>query len=490
MRYLYRICLLALLLACLPVAAQPITLDQAVERARTQSVAALQARQSFISTYWAWRSYQASRLPSLTLYGDIMNYDRSLNLLQSYEDGSMHYVSTHNLHNSIGLRMRQNITATGGTLTLYSDLTRTDQFGRFKGLTWYTQPVSLAYTQPIFAYNAFKWAKRIEPKEYEKGRRQYLEAMEKLTQTAVERYFSLLLAQVNSENARTNCRNTQAMAAVARERMRLGSVNRDEYLQLELRLLNDSLSVVEHDVSVREARMALNSILGLDERAEVEPVWEERLPDIWIDYEMVLRKAHDNGVSPLDNELEILQSEGAVAKAKSERGLSVGLNARFGLSKTDPLLDETFRHPLDQEVVGLSFSIPIFDWGLGKGRVQKARAALELSRAKVLQAENDFRREVFTAVGQFNNQGRQCGVSRRAKEIAQERYELTMERFRNGNASVTDLNTARSENDTAIRQYVSDIGAYWRYYYALRKMALYDFLRNEDIDVDFMEMVK
>ena len=93
-------------------------------------------------------------------------------------------------------------------------------------------------------------------------------------------------------------------------------------------------------------------------------------------------------------------------------------------------------------------------------------------------------------MGQFNNQGRQCGVSRRAKEIAQERYELTMERFRSGNASVTDLNTARSENDTAIRQYVSDIGAYWRYYYALRKMALYDFLRNEDIDVDFMEMVK
>ncbi|MBR1501303.1 MAG: TolC family protein [Bacteroidales bacterium] len=490
MRYLYRIFLFALLSAPLPAAAQPITLDQAVERARTQSVAALQARQSFISTYWAWRSYQASRLPSLTLYGDIMNYDRSLNLLQSYEDGSMHYVSTQYLHNSIGLRMRQNIPATGGTLTLYSDLTRTDQFGRFKGLTWYTQPVSLAYTQPIFAYNAFKWAKRIEPKEYEKGRRQYLEAMEKLTQTAVERYFSLLLAQVNSENARTNCRNTQAMAAVARERMRLGSVSRDEYLQLELRLLNDSLSVAENDVAVREARMALNTILGLDERAEVEPVWEDRLPDIWIDYEMVLRKAHDNGVFPLDNELEILQSEAAVAKAKSERGLSVGLNARFGLSKTDPLLDETFRHPLDQEVVGLSFSIPIFDWGLGKGRVQKARAALELSRAKVLQAENDFRREVFTAVGQFNNQGRQCGVSRRAKEIAQERYELTMERFRNGNASVTDLNTARSENDTAIRQYVSDISAYWRYYYSLRKIALYDFLGNEDIDVDFMEMVK
>ena len=470
--------------------AQPMTLPEAIGRARMQSVAALQARQSFISSYWAWRSWQASRLPALSLYGDVLNYNRSLVLLQSYEDGSMHYVSSNNLQNSIGLRLRQNITATGGTLTLYSDLSRTDQFGQFKGLTWYSQPVTLSYNQPLFSYNAFKWDRRIEPKEYEKGKRQYLEAMEEVSLVTLNRYFSLLLAQVNQDNAKANRRNTAAMAAVARERLRLGSVTRDEYLQLELRLLNDSLSVVENEVAVREARMALNSVLGLDETAEVEPVLEERLPQIVIDYEMVIRKATDNGTISLQHELDLLQSEAAIAKARSDRGLSMGLNARFGLSKTGIELGEAFRDPLDQEVIGLSFSVPIFDWGLGKGRVQKAKAAYELSKAKVQQAESDFRREVFTAVGQFNNQEQQCRVSRRAKEIATERYELMMERFRSGNATVTDLNTARAESDAAIRQYVSDIGAFWRYYYSLRKMALYDFLRNEDIDVDFMEMIK
>mgnify|MGYP003302067289 FL=1 len=43
------------------------TLSEAIRTARTQSVEALEARQAFISTYWAYSSYQASRLPSFYL---------------------------------------------------------------------------------------------------------------------------------------------------------------------------------------------------------------------------------------------------------------------------------------------------------------------------------------------------------------------------------------------------------------------------------------
>lgn len=53
-----------------------MSLAQAIHTARNQSVEALEARQAFISTYWAYRSYKASRLPSFYLYGDIMNFDR------------------------------------------------------------------------------------------------------------------------------------------------------------------------------------------------------------------------------------------------------------------------------------------------------------------------------------------------------------------------------------------------------------------------------
>ncbi len=93
-----------LLLGCLPLRAQQrISLTEAIGIARSQSVEALEAKHEFVSTYWAYRSYQASRLPSLVLYGNLMDYDRSLTLLQSYEDGSFRYADTYNLQNSLGL---------------------------------------------------------------------------------------------------------------------------------------------------------------------------------------------------------------------------------------------------------------------------------------------------------------------------------------------------------------------------------------------------
>ncbi len=473
----------------LSLLAQEVSLSNAISLARTQSVSALEARQSFISTYWAYRSYKASRLPSFNLYGGLMNFDRSLTLMQSYEDGSFQYVNSYNLQNSLGLQVSQNLTFTGGTLSVYSDLSRIDQFGMDKSLTWYSQPITVSYYQPLFTYNQFKWDKKIEPKEYEKGKRQYMESMEQITINTVRAYHSLILARMNNDIATSNYDNTGKMLSVARERQVLGSVTRDELLQLELRMLNDSISINETAVAVREAQMVLNSVLGYDESYEITPVLEENLPDVYMDYDLVMAKALENSTFNLDNEINLLNAEAAVAQAKASRGISMSLNARFGLSQTAPDFGGVYSDLLDQEVVGLSFSVPIFDWGLGKGKVQKAKAAQEVVRAQVQQSENDFRRQIFMAVGQFNNQRHQCFVSKKAMMIAQERYELMMEKFRSGKASVMELNTAQSENDTALQKYITDVSNFWEYYYTLRQYTLYDFIKGEDLDIDVNEMI-
>ena len=476
--------IMALTLVMTTVKAQKMTMTEVIETARHQSVAALEARQAFISTYWSWRSYKASRLPSLHFHGDLMNYNRSLVLLQNYEDG------TNNLQNSLGIGVSQNVTFTGGVLTAYSDLSRIDQFGMNTELSWYSQPVTLSYTQPLFSYNQFKWDKIIEPKEYEKGRRTYVEAMEQITIEAVKAYSDLILARTDNEIARTNYENTVRMHDVARERLSLGSVTRDEYLQLELRMLNDSISMNETMVAVRDAQMNINSLLGYDESVEIDPELPDELPDLELDYEMVLSRSLENSKFDLENEINILNAQAAVAKAKADRGISMTLNARFGLSNTAPKMEGAYRNPLDQEVAGLTFSVPVFDWGLGRGKVQKAKAAEAVVRAQVQQSENDYRRSIYTSVGQFNNQRRQCEVSRRAKEISEERYSLMMDKFREGNASVTDLNTAQSEKDAALQKYVSDVSNYWKFYYKLRQYALYDFMSGKDIDVNPEEMVE
>ena len=432
-----------------------LTLDEAIYAAQNQSIAAMVAKYTFLSSYWSFRSFQASRLPSLNLSGEVLSFDRSLRLLQ-----------------------------------LYSSLNRLDQFAPKETKSYYSQPITLSYTQPLFAYNKFKWNKKIAPKEYELAKRTYIESMEDVTTQAVNYYFNLLLTKTKHAIAVKNYANTTALHAIAEQRLRLGSITQDELLQLQLRMLNDSLSINDTALAVREQQMKLNSYLRYNENVDVDPVLDDRIPAIEIDYDLVLNKALENSSFDISNEIKSLNAEAGVAQAKAERGASATINARFGLSQTGETFRTAYSNLLDQEVVGLQFSIPIFDWGMGKGRVRMAKAKAEMVRNQIEQNEIDFRHTVYTLIEQFHNQRNQCAVAARAREVAERRYTIAMENFRRGTVSVTEMNTAQTEKDQANQTYVSALADFWSYYYSLRRKTLYDFLSHTDINAEFDKLIK
>ena len=77
----------------------------------------------------------------------------------------------------------------------------------------------MRYVQPFFSYNRFKWDELIEPKEYEKGKRKYIESMERITLAAVSTYFQLVKAADIYESAKVNYENTVLMLSVASQRI-------------------------------------------------------------------------------------------------------------------------------------------------------------------------------------------------------------------------------------------------------------------------------
>ena len=467
-----------------------LTLDDAIYAAQNQSIAAMVAKYTFLSAYWSFRSFQASRLPSLNLTGEVLSFDRSLRLLQDYDTGEMRYLDNYNLQNTLGLSIKQDIALTGGTLRLYSSLNRLDQFAPKDSKSYYSQPVTISYTQPLFAYNKLRWNKKIAPKEYELAKRTYIESMEEVTTQAVSYYFKLLLSKTRHSIAVKNYANTTALHAIAEQRLRLGSITQDELLQLQLRMLNDSLSINDTGLAVREQQMKLNSYLRYNENVDIDPVLDDRIPAIDVDYVLVLDKALENSSFNVDNQIRTLNAEAGIAQAKAERGASATINARFGLSQTGETFRSAYSNLLDQEVVGLQFSIPIFDWGMGRGRVRMAKAKAEMVRNQIEQDEIDFRHAVYTLIEQFHNQRNQCAVAARAREVAERRYAIAMENFRRGTVSVTEMNTAQTEKDQANQTYVSALADFWNYYYSLRRKTLYDFLSHTDINAEFDKLIK
>ena len=467
-------------LALSPLHAQPLALGQAIRIAQENSLEAKTARFSFLAGYWTYRSFQAELLPAVNLGGGLMNYDRSLVETRNYDDGRLSYVSNNTLSNHLTLSIDQQIAATGGTVSLQSYLHRLDQF-TFEEHTFNSQPLRLSYTQPLRTYNALKWRKKTAPLEYEIAQKRYATALQDVAIRVTSLFFNVLSAQSTYQQSVAMARERESLYAMAQQRLELGTTTKSEVLQMELSLLNARVAEGRNSLALADAQYDLFSYLRLTdyERAELLP--PDSVPNLVLSMDEVLQKAIANSSHPLEQRLAMLSAEQNLAQAKANRGLQVTLNAELGYMQTGKDWAGAYRHLRDNEIIGLTLRLPIFDWGVSKGRVRMAEAQLEVVKTQQEQAHLDYVEELRRKVMQFNAQPVQCRDALRAQEIAEERYDIMYRRFEAGTVSVTDLNTAQQEMTSARAQYISQLSTFWYDYYSLQKATLYDWTNDKEI---------
>ncbi len=114
-----------------------------------------------------------------------------------------------------------------------------------------------------------------------------------------------------------------------------------------------------------------------------------------------------------------------------------------------------------------------------------AESNRELVNTTVEQAMVDFEQEVFFRVMEFNMLKSQLEIARKADVIAEKRYEVTLQRFMIGRIDVIELNLALEEKDRSKQRYLSAMRNYWRGFYEMRRITLYDFLNDQPLVVDF-----
>lgn len=469
--------------------AQQLTLANAIQIAQENSLDAKSARFSFLASYWTYRSFKAELLPSVNLSGGLMNYNRSIVETRNYDDGYLSYVSNNTLSNSLTLSVDQQIVATGGTVSLQSYLYRLDQF-TYKDKTYNTQPLRINYSQPLRAFNSLKWQKKTAPLEYEIAQKRYVTVMQDIAIRVTSLFFDVLSAQSSYQQSKDLAAERETLYAMAQKRWDLGTTTKSEVLQMELSLLNARVAEGKNRLTLDDAMYNLFSYLRLTgyEQAELQPPYS--VPDIVLSMDEVLQKAITNSSHTREQRLQMLGAEQSLAQAKANKGLQVTLSGELGFTQSAGTFAGAYRNVRDNEIIGLAMRLPIFDWGVSKGRVRMAQAQLEVVRTQQEQTHQDYIQELRKKVMQFNIQPTQCRDALRAQEIAEERYDIMRRRYEAGTVTVTDLNTAQQEMTSAKAQYISQLNTFWIDYYGLQKSTLFDWTSQRDILVEIDDLIK
>lgn len=457
------------------------TLDEVIELAKSNSVAAKRAETSRNVDYWGYRVFRADLKPQLLLRGTVPAYqDRAIAINQP--DGTVAFRTVNQNNSNMSLGLEQVLPWTNTTVSFDTNLNRFDNYVAGSEETLFQgEPIGISISQPLFAVNQFKWNRQIEPLEYERSKRAYVQDIESASREAATRFFRLLIVQKNLEIEVQNEAAADTINKIQQGRYNIGTTTEDEVLNAELNLITAQSNAAQAVLDVQTRTLDLRNFIGLTDDVEIELVPPSEAPEFEIDYEEALRYAKKNREEYLSFEVSRLQAARDIATARARR-FSASLNASYGfVSAQTNNLSGIYdgANVAAGSRISLNFFAPILDGGRNKARMNQARERQVLTEFNIEQQQVTFEQTIATAVRNFDQILSQIQIALKRQEIAQRGFEVTNGRYLAGKVGILELNNARDTKDSAIRNYIDALRQYWDAYYELRTLTLYDFREGE-----------
>ncbi|MCD8181840.1 MAG: TolC family protein [Bacteroides sp.] len=468
-------------------AQQRITLDlqRTIALANDSSLEAFRTKNMYLSGYWEYRTYQANRLPSLTLNMTPAQYNRDIT--KRYDSGQDLdiYRNQQSFYVYGNLAIRQNFDLTGGTFYLDTELGYMRSFGGNTYTQFTSVPVRLGYSQGLLGYNPFRWERKIEPLKFEKVKKEYIYNAERVSEQATTYFFELAMAQAEYDLAKENVASTDTLYRIGMQRLKIASISRADLLTLKLDVVNAHNTLQNATSSLKRAMFSLASFLNMEKNTEIRLELPGRPQTLTIPVDEALMAARTNNPDFLDLRQDVLEAERNVDKTKKESRFNASVNASIGFNQVAEKLGDAYRSPMQQDMVSVSVSIPLVDWGVRKGKYNMARNNLNAVKTSSRQSEISIEEEVIMTVADFNVQQNLVISAEEALDLSVLAYNETRQRFIIGKADISSLTLSLNRQQEAQRNYISALKNYWLNYYKIRKLTLHDFASGFSLSEKF-----
>ena len=463
-----------------------LTLDQCISLANEQSLQAFLTKNMYLADYWDYRSYKAAFRPSLHLNSNPINLSNGIDQVWNSSINSYESRQTQSLSTSAEIQVKQRLKLTGGTISLE---TGNSYFDSNTKSSFISNPLSLSYSQNLNGYNEFKWRSRIAPEQYKVAKAQYLQGREDISISAIQYFFRLISSQIDLTISKRNYANSKELYNIGKGRFEVGTITQDELLNLELSLYNSEISLTQAEQSLLRARTNLNIFLNIDKNTVVNCIIPEEIPNIEIPVDKAVDLAFANNSFSLEQEISLLQQQQSLNRTKANNRFTSNLNVSYGLNGDNKDFTDSYSTLSERQRINIGFSIPIIDWGEGRGAIAVAKSRLEAEKIRLEQSRIAFGQDVSINVLEYNLQSAQVNNAAKADTIAQKGYEISYEIFKLGKLDVIKLNQARNDQELARKAYINSLQNYWRYWYTIRKLTLFDFEKNITLSEDFETII-
>jgi outer membrane protein len=276
-----------------------------------------------------------------------------------------------------------------------------------------------------------------------------------VAETVVNTYHMLQLAEESRKILTQNLDNINKTLSEITEMNKQGFLEKTDVDQLEVTANNVRNMMNQIDSNLDLGYRLLKIQLGLQESTKLELADEMESGDALVKSSMLLTAEQFNINRNVDYQL--IQSAEKIAKLDLNLSKMAFLPTISGFYNHNEQLNSTSFNFSPRDLVGINLTLPIFSSGERLAVVAQKRMSLEKARntsnyvSSSLQMQaSQYQTDVKLKLERYLNQ-------KKSKELSDDIYQRTMEKYKQGIASSMDLMTSQNQYLTNLTNYYQSI---------------------------------
>ena len=363
--------------------------------------------------------------------------------------------------------------------SLEQETTRKDMYGS----------ISLRYHQPLFTINRLKLGLQTANLSYERTEQRYRRSQLDVVYLVTQTFFETYRAKRQKEIAEQNLRQQQELFDLATKKYQAGLIPEVEALQMEVDLAEAKNELLAAEGRLARSQDAFKQQIGLALSDNIDVTTDISFDRVEVDLNRALELALQNRTEIREAKIDLELAQIDVKEADAQSEIRGDLNLFYDLTGvSDPTLpgsasvntlwssmtDDMQRRPNNRGVV-FTLSVPIWDWGVNAAQVQAARASLQNSELDLEEQKKTIRRQVRDVVASLRETENRLQVLDKNQQVAQRAFQISVERFNNGDITSQELALDRNRYTQAQTSFLDAYIAYRLALADLKRKTMWDF---------------
>ncbi len=435
------------------VAQKVLTLEESMDIAIQNSPSIQKSRMNMEMNKEYLNAQLASLKSNFLLNITPVSYSRE----QRYDERFSQWYTTENKGANASFVISQPVKWTDGLLTIRNDFGYQDNYSEAntdiftdKG---FNNSFYIQYDQPLFTYNRLKLNLEKIRLNLETATLAYAIEMLNMEYQVNQAFYSVYQRETAVEIAQEEFDNQKVSLDIMQRKFDAGLSAKEELLQAELNYATAESNLDNAIVALDNARDQFKLLIGMSLFDEIEIESD-------IDFKLVyvnIEKAIENGLSQrlelTQRNIDLKMAEFNLTETSAQNEFRGDLSLSVGVMGNNPEFGMIYDKPTNSPAVGLTFAIPLFDWGQRKAQMRAAEIEIQSREIDLSDQKNNIIINIRQTYRNLQNLVNQIDIAKQNEKNAQVTYDINLERYQNGDLTSIDLQRFQnqlSEKKTAL----------------------------------------